>query len=74
VELGLALSRCLWIEWTTAYIAPFPSSVWKSMVEGWQFLTKGVDYTVHILPPSLDRYEMAVNDAIAACGGDTQGR
>jgi hypothetical protein len=29
--------------------------------------------TVHILPPSLDRYEMAVDDAIAACGGDTQG-
>ena len=29
--------------------------------------------TVHILPPSLDRYEMAVDDAIAACGGDTHG-
>jgi hypothetical protein len=29
--------------------------------------------TVHILPPSLDRYEMAVVDAIAACGGDTHG-
>jgi hypothetical protein len=28
---------------------------------------------VHILPPSLDRYEMAVDDAIAACGGDTHG-
>jgi hypothetical protein len=29
--------------------------------------------TVHILRPSLDRYEMAVDDAIAACGGDTHG-
>jgi hypothetical protein len=29
--------------------------------------------TVHILRPGLDRYEMAVDDAIAACGGDTQG-
>ena len=29
--------------------------------------------TVHILPPSLDRYEMAVDEAIAACGGDTHG-
>ena len=29
--------------------------------------------TVHILPPSLDRYEMAVDEAIAACCGDTHG-
>jgi hypothetical protein len=29
--------------------------------------------TVHILRPGLDRYEMAVDDAIAACGGDTHG-
>jgi hypothetical protein len=29
--------------------------------------------TVHILRPGLDRYEMAVDDAIAARGGDTHG-
>jgi len=29
--------------------------------------------TVHVLPLSLGRYEPAVDDAIAACGGDVHG-
>ena len=29
--------------------------------------------TVHILRPGSDRYEMAVDEPIAACGGDTHG-
>jgi hypothetical protein len=29
--------------------------------------------TIHFLPPELDRYEVAVEDAIATCNGDLRG-
>jgi hypothetical protein len=29
--------------------------------------------TVRIVPPSLDRYDVAVDEAIATCGGDAHG-
>ena len=29
--------------------------------------------TIHFLPPTLDRYDAAVEDAIATCNGDLHG-
>jgi hypothetical protein len=29
--------------------------------------------TIHFLPPELDRYDVAVEDAIATCNGDLRG-
>jgi hypothetical protein len=29
--------------------------------------------TIHFLPPELDRYDAAIEDAIAACNGDLHG-
>jgi hypothetical protein len=29
--------------------------------------------TLHFLPPTIDRYENAVDDAIATCNGDLRG-
>ena len=29
--------------------------------------------TIHFLPPELDRYDVAVEDAIAICNGDSRG-
>ena len=29
--------------------------------------------TIHFLPPELDRYDAAVEDAIATCNGDIMG-
>jgi hypothetical protein len=29
--------------------------------------------TIHFLPPTLDRYDVAVEDAIATCNGDLHG-
>jgi hypothetical protein len=29
--------------------------------------------TIHFLPPELDRYDAAVEDAIATCNGDLRG-
>ena len=29
--------------------------------------------TIHFLPPELDRYDVAVEDAIATCNGDIRG-
>ena len=29
--------------------------------------------TLHFLPPAIDRYEAAVDDAIATCNGDLRG-
>jgi hypothetical protein len=29
--------------------------------------------TIHFLPPSFDRYDSAIEDAIATCNGDVRG-
>ena len=35
--------------------------------------TSEVVMTIHFLPPSFDRYDSAIEDAIATCNGDPRG-